>query len=144
MLGITTDLRYALRSLRGAPVFTALAVVSLALGIGANTAIFSLLDGLMLRNLRVGDPERLVTLEQVLPDGSRLYNFSVQDAERFEHVPRVFSSISATTWADGYNIVTGNDVDERLARVSIVTGTFFQTIGVRPALGRIRGEGRSD
>jgi hypothetical protein len=126
MLGIMNDLRNAMRSLRGAPVFTALAVLSLALGIGANTAIFSLLDGSMFRSLRVTEPDRLVTLEQVLPDGSRLY-FSVQDAERFEQLPQVFASISATAWADGYNIAAGAQVDERLARVSIVTGTFFQT-----------------
>jgi ABC-type antimicrobial peptide transport system permease subunit len=97
-------------------------LLSLALGIGANTAIFSLLDGLMFRSLRVTEPDRLVTLEQLLPDGSR-----VQDAERFEQLPQVFASISATTWADGSNIAAGAQVDERLARVSIVTGTFFQT-----------------
>jgi predicted permease len=136
MSGILDDVRYAFRALRRAPVFASLAVVSLALGIGANTAIFSLIDSLLLRRLPVDAPDRLVTLEQVLPDGSRLPNFSVQDAERFARLTNVFANVSATTWADGYNVAIDGDVDERLARVSIVTGSFFDTLGLHARLGR--------
>jgi predicted permease len=136
---ILNDLKYAWRGLRRTPSFTLLAVCSLALAMGANTAIFSLLDTLMLRRLSVQEPERLVTLEQVLPDGSRLYNLALPDAERFAQIPNVFSHVSATTWADAYNVAAGANVDERLARVSVVTGSFFETLGVRAAAGRVLG-----
>src|SRR5262249_28552135 len=73
---VLQDVRYALRILRAAPGFAAIVILSLAVGIGANTAIFSVMDALLLRRLPVPHPERLVTLEQVFPDGRRQYNLS--------------------------------------------------------------------
>src|SRR5579872_3910334 len=69
------DLRYTARTLRRSPGFLAIAVLSLALGIGANTAIFSLIDALMLRSLPVQDPDRLVQIVRLGPDG-RPWNVS--------------------------------------------------------------------
>ena len=85
-------------------------MVTLALGIGANTAIFSVIDALLLRKLPVKSPEQLVTLEQRYPDGSRQYNYGFVDVERFGQLTQVFSGISATTWIDGFNIAASGSV----------------------------------
>jgi hypothetical protein len=77
------DLHYGARILLKQPGFTLIAVLPLALGIGANTAIFSVIDALLLRKLPVRSPEQLVTLEQTYPDGSRQYNYGFVDFERF-------------------------------------------------------------
>src|SRR5690348_15163207 len=84
---VTQDVRYAIRGLRRTPAFAAAAILSLALGIGANTAIFSALDSLMFRPLAVAQPERLVTFEQVFADGSRQYNLSFQDYRALAQLP---------------------------------------------------------
>ena len=132
------DIRYHARALRRTPVFTAIAIVSLALGIGASTAVFSVVDALLLRPLPVRDPGSLVTLEQVLPDGSRSYNLSYLDRERFEGLSdqKVFDGVAATTWADGFETSAGaGEAGERL-RISIVTGNYFHVLGVRVMTGR--------
>ena len=134
------DLRFAVRSLRRQPAFTAIAVITLALGIGANTAIFSVADALLFRPLPVREPERLVTIEQRLPDGRRLRNFAFSDYDRFRERSAIFAGMTATTWADGFNVVASgpdggtSDVQEH---ISIVTGNFFSMLGVAPALGRL-------
>ena len=107
---LVQDLRFGMRMLKKNPGFTFAAVVTLALGIGANTAIFSLIDALLLRKLPVKSPEQLVTLEQRYPDGSRQYNYGFVDVERFGQLTQVFSSISATTWIDGFNIAASGSV----------------------------------
>src|ERR1043165_7669788 len=81
MGGILTDLKFALRALRHSPLFTAIAVLSLTLGIGANTAIFSLTDQLLLRLLPVKDPDSLVMLYQ------RGTNMGGNDGERTNSYP---------------------------------------------------------
>jgi predicted permease len=135
------DLGYGLRVLRKAPAFTAIAVLSLGLGIGSTSAIFGAADSLLLRRLPVPEPERLVTLEQVFPDGHRQYNYSYSDLERFRDLPGVFSGLCAVTWPDRYNV--GADrvgPDDGLVRVSLVTGSYFTVLGVGARLGRALGE----
>ena len=73
---VVQDARYAVRSLARTPTFTASAILSLALGIGATATVFSVVDALLLRPLPVTRPERLVTPEQLFSDGVRQYTFS--------------------------------------------------------------------
>ncbi len=91
--GIQQDARYALRMMRRAPAFTSVAVLSLALGIGANTAIFTLLDTVMLRPLPVSEPDRLVELLQRFPGEPALNGFSAQSYEYFREHNHVFSAL---------------------------------------------------
>jgi predicted permease len=137
---VLQDLKYAGRSLSKSPTFTLVAVLSLALGIGATTTVFSLVDSLLLRPLPIPHPERLVTLEQVSTDGVRQYNLSYDDAERFgELTGNAWSALAATSWADAYDGSGEAAGDWRRAetlRVSLVTGEYFQVLGVRPRAGR--------
>src|SRR5512146_1172245 len=71
MKGLAQDIRFALRGFRKSPAFAAVAVATLAIGIGANTAIFSVVDGVLLRPLRFPHPERLVSLAELDPSGNR-------------------------------------------------------------------------
>ena len=137
---VLQDVKYAARSLSKTPTFTLVAVLSLALGIGATTTVFSLVDSLLLRPLPVPHPERLVTLEQVSTDGVRQYNLSYDDAERFRELTgNAWSALAATSWADAYDGSGEAAGDWRRAetlRVSLVTGEYFQVLGVRPRAGR--------
>jgi hypothetical protein len=83
MLGIAQDVRYALRAMRSSPGFTAIAGLSLALGIGANTAIFSLIDTVMLRTLPVRKPERVVELLNHYPGKPRAKRIFLTELRAF-------------------------------------------------------------
>jgi len=91
------DVRYAARTLRRSPGFTVVAVLSLALAIGANTAIFSLIDTLMLRSLPVSDPEQLVELLSRYPGEPRLSSFSWRHYEYFRDRNQSFSDLLAVS-----------------------------------------------
>ena len=134
------DLRYGIRSLTKTPVFAAVAILSLALGIGATTTVFSVVDALLLRPLRVAHPERLVTPEQAFADGVRQYNFSHSDFEQFKTLTGsgVLSGITATSWADAYDGSSTGDYERRAEtlRVSLVTGDYFRVLGTPPRSGR--------
>ena len=93
------DVRYAARTLRRSPGFTAVAVVSLALGIGANTAIFSLINTLMLRSLPVSHPEQLVELLSRYPGEPRMSSFSWRHYEHFRDHNQSFSDLLAVSRA---------------------------------------------
>ncbi len=126
------DLRYALRGLRRAPGYAAAAVVTLALGIGANTAIFSVVDGVLLKPLPYAEPGRLVfILQQNSP--SNQWPLSVVDYQGVEAQQRSFDNLSGL--ARGRAILTGGDQPERV-RVGRVTADWFNTLGVHPAEGR--------
>ncbi len=134
------DLRYGLRALRRSPVFTIVATVSLALGIGANTAIFSLLSQVMFRMLPVAEPERLVVFHT---DGQREGRSSSDSNEGVFSYPmykdlrdrnQVFSGVIAR--ASAPVSVSYRGQTER-ARAEMVSGNFFDVLGVRPALGRL-------
>ncbi|HTL43275.1 MAG TPA: ABC transporter permease [Vicinamibacterales bacterium] len=126
------DLRYGLRMLRRAPGFTAAAVLTLAIGIGANTAIFSVVDAVLLRPLPYADPDRLVSLGERTRAG---------DPERvgyatfidWEARSRSFESLAVMRSFQPTLVVNGEA--ERLAGVR-VTWSYFEMLGVRPALGR--------
>lgn len=131
------DLHYSLRALRRTPGFTAIAVLTLALGIGANTAIFTLLDQVLLRLLPVKNPEQLVLLTM----RGRHYGsnwggnaVSYPMFRDFQDHNQVFSSMFCRFPYAGSLTVDGRS--ERIA-VELVSGTYFPTLGVAPALGRL-------
>jgi predicted permease len=147
------DLRFALRMLRKSPGFTAVAVLTLALGIGANTAIFSLIDAALLRSLPVRDPQRLVVfqwsaLHPPNTKGSYGYmscpspnatsehgcSFSYPMFRQFRALQDVFSSVIVLGGDVGLNL-RGNG-PATFVHGELVSGEFFDTLGVGPALGR--------
>ena len=122
------DVRHALRGLRKAPVFTMVAVLSLALGIGANTALFNLMDAGMLKSLPVSHPEEL--LQVGMSTGGGISN---PVWEQIRDRQDVFSGLFAWgRWA--FNLAPGGEI--RPVNGYFVAGQFFETLGVRAALGR--------
>jgi predicted permease len=120
------DLRYSVRVLAKAPVFTAVVVLTLALGIGANTAIFSLIDSLLLKTLPVEKPEELVQVDN--------YGFTNPLWEQFRDRQDIFSG--AFAWGPTeFNLSQGGMV--RNADGFWVSGDLFRTLGLRPAAGRL-------
>lgn len=130
------DLRFALRALRATPIATAVAVLSLALGIGANTAMFSLVDSLILRNLPVSEPQRLaiVSDERAIKGGfSETWTYSVWDQIRQRAQP--IADDSAAWLSERFNLAeTGGET--QLVDGIYATGDYFATLGVPPLLGR--------
>ena len=137
---LAQDLRYGLRTLRKNLGFTAVAVLTLALGIGANTAIFQLIDALRLRAIPVKEPQQLVTVQ--LADstgvrGSQTSGYSVLTNpvwETFRAQQDVFSGVLA--WgSNSFGLTPGGEV--RLAQGLFVNGDFFHVLGVQPLMGRV-------
>jgi len=128
------DIRYGMRTLMKYPGFTAVAILTLALGIGANTAIFSLVDAFLLRPLPVKDPAQITTLAYQLRSGPLLNVFSAPDSRDIrEQTGNVFTSVIA------YQIgLDGLKVDGKAERIvtAYVAGNYFSTLGIKPALGR--------
>jgi len=127
------DLRYGLRMLRKSPGFTAVAVIILALGIGANTAIFSLVDAFFLRRLPVKSPERLVFVNQVSPNGRTRDDFPYPIFEQFRDHNQSFSGLFA--WDDS-NVAVTVDGQPAIVPGDFVSGTYFDVLGVDAMLGR--------
>jgi len=127
------DLRYGLRTLRNSPNFTAVAVLTLALGIGANTAIFSLLDGLVLRDLSVPHPEQLVHFGAHVP-GDDYAALSLPMFQELSRSQKVFSGTFAW-WGD---VVFNVEMDGTLARADVwgVDNNFYPELGAVPEIGR--------
>jgi putative ABC transport system permease protein len=141
MNGLVQDLRYALRQLRKAPGFTSVAVITLALGIGANTAIFGLLDQALLRGLPVKEPDRLVLLRysgsntghlSSRSDGKFYFSYPMYRDLRDRNT--VFSGIIATDWTQA-GVQWHNQPE--LVATELVSGNYFDVLGVQPALGRL-------
>ena len=129
------DLRFALRLLAKERWFTTIAVVSLALGIGANTAIFSLINTLMLRMLPVREPQQLVQFMSVYPGEPRMNGFQYAHYERVRDANTVFSDVIGASPA---RVTLSRDgSDPQAVYGEYVTGNFFLGLGVEPALGRM-------
>ncbi|MFZ3244724.1 MAG: ABC transporter permease [Candidatus Acidiferrales bacterium] len=133
MGALIQDLRYALRMLRKSPGFTAVAVITLALGIGANTALFSVVNGVLLNPLPYPDPDKVVTVDSTNPDYSE-GSISYPDLLDWIHDNHTFSSLAGYKSFQSFNWARQSDAD----RVSAteVSYKFFSTLGVVPALGR--------
>jgi putative ABC transport system permease protein len=130
--GLGHDFRYALRALGKRPGFTLVAVLTLALGIGANTAIFSVINGVLLRPLPYGEPERVVQLVNHW-EGTTAGDLS--PLEFFDYRERLRSFQSLGAYAVGPVNLTGGDAPERL-RAGHLSASMFPALGVAPALGR--------
>ncbi|MFP2934027.1 ABC transporter permease, partial [Pyxidicoccus sp. 3LG] len=128
------DLRYAVRGLLRDRAFTLAAVLALALGIGANSAVFSVVNGVLLRPPPFAEPERLVDLSNDFAKAGRKgLTSSVVEYREYRELPRVFSSVAAFT--DDDLTLTGVDTPQHL-RVVEATASFLPTLGVAPILGR--------
>src|SRR5215467_13133289 len=128
------DIRFALRTLRQNPGFAATAIISIALAIGSNSAIFSLADGLLLRPLAISDPSRVVTIRARTPSGN-FGNLSYPDFVDLRDKSRSFGGLIA------YDLVPAGfakdiETQPQLKTGYVVSGNFFNVLGVAPHLGR--------
>jgi predicted permease len=136
MEALGRDLRFALRGLMKSPAFTAVAVLSLALGIGANTAIFTLLDQVLLRRLPVKDPEQLALLTMVGRHYGSNWGGNAISYPLYEDLGRnneVFSGMFCR-FPTSVSLSLGSETER--VRAELVSGTYFQVLGVGAALGR--------
>ena len=137
---IRQDVRYAMRTFRRNPAFALVAILSLTLGIGANTALFEVVTAVKLRVLPVTDPDRLVEIRLASMDGvrggRRTRHSSVTQPiwREIQARQQAFSSLFAWS-ATSFNLAQGGEV--RLTDGVWVTGDFFTTLGLRPAAGRV-------
>jgi predicted permease len=140
---LAQDTIYGVRAMLRSPGVTAVALLSLALGIGANTAIFTLMDAVMLRSLPVKDPGRLMVLGTAEDNGisdefarTDLYAYPVY--RRIQKENQVFSDTAAifSMTNDVYGFVGDRSAPEPM-KIQLVSGTYFETLGVQAALGRV-------
>jgi putative ABC transport system permease protein len=128
------DCGYGFRGIGRNPAFSAIVIVTLALGIGANTAIFSVVHGVLMRPLPYKAPERVVILHQAAPKiGEESFGFSVPDFTDFREKTRAFAALSE--YHSMWFILLGRPEPERV-QTGVVSDNFFDTLGVKPLLGR--------
>src|ERR1051325_3689502 len=121
------DLRFAVRQLLKNPGFTTVAVLTLALGIGANTAIFTLIDHVMLRFLPVRNPDQLLVVPGV---------FSYPRYERLRDLNQVFSGIFGAHLLPAMELTLPGQAIPQISLGELVSGSYFETLGVQAILGR--------
>jgi predicted permease len=133
---LAQDLRYALRMMRRSPGFTAIAVSCLSVAIGANAAIFSLLDPVLLRTLPVRDPDRLVEFVSVYPgEGKHPIGVTRSRYELFRDRNHAFSDLIG--FAPARFLVSGEGIEQEQADGLYATGNVFTAFGLRPVIGRL-------
>ena len=129
---IGSDLRHALRTLLKRPAFTLVAVLTLGLGIGANTAIFSVVNGVLLRPLPYAEPDRIVQLWEISSKGVRI---NVSNPNFLDWVKRSDElRCDCRLWGDTETVLGG--VEPVFAQAYGVSNGFFRVFGVAPVLGR--------
>jgi putative ABC transport system permease protein len=126
------DLRYAFRQLRKNPGFTAVVLLTLALGIGASTAIFSIVDAVLLRPLPYPEAEKIVSLREVDAKGRQI---TFAEPNFLDVRARNHTLAAAAEYNMQLTTVLGGSEPVR-TRVAYVSGEFFKTLGVQPAIGR--------
>ncbi|MGA8161522.1 MAG: ABC transporter permease, partial [Acidobacteriaceae bacterium] len=150
MVTLMQDVRYALRQLKKTPGFTITAVLTLALGIGANAAIFTLVNAVLLRNLPVADPATLVRLGNsdqccvsggYVPDDNSYSLFSTNTWQQLRKDLPEFQDLAAMESGFTYRPVTvrrgGSQEAARSVMGEFVSGNYFRTFGLRPDAGRL-------
>ncbi|HWP42075.1 MAG TPA: ABC transporter permease [Blastocatellia bacterium] len=134
MKRLLQDLRFGIRVLMKSPGFTAVAVLTLALGIGANSAIFSVVNAVLLRSLPYENPEELVLINHDYPKLNLSASVSAFGYTHYRDNAQSFENVAALTgWAAN---LTGQGEPERV-QGNVVTTNFFSTLGVEPAIGRV-------
>jgi putative ABC transport system permease protein len=139
LAGVLQDIRYAFRMMRNSPGFTAITILTFALGIGANTAIFTMMNGLMLHALPVRDPGQLV---EILHHGSDepepgFNGFPWDIYETMRDGNHVLSDMIVASL--NFCTVHGQSLESQTVFVGNVGGNFFESLGIRPAIGRLIG-----
>jgi len=137
MTALAGDIRFALRAIRRSPLFASVAILSLSLGIGANTAIFTLMDQLMLRRLPIRNPDQLVMLHQDgLNMGSNMgrWMHSYPMYQDIQSKAQPFSEVLCRRLVDASLSV--DNTTERIG-MEMVSGNYFTMLGVKPAAGRV-------
>ncbi len=133
---IHRDLMYAFRQLRRSPGFAAVAILSLSLGIGANTAIFSILNALLLKSLPVAAPDELfVFREQSRAPGSQRFSYPM--FQRLRDAKSGAKGIAAMSHVARAQTILETGSQSEVAPVQLVSGEFFSLLGLSPALGRL-------
>jgi predicted permease len=136
--GLGQDLRYAARMLRKTPGFTAVAVLTLALGVGANTAVFTIINTLLLNPLPIEHASQLVGVNTAVAKSTSgpvdLRPISFLNLKDYREKNRVFSSLAGYSSPTALTISTGRESQRVFAEV--VTGNYFDTLGIRPLTGR--------
>jgi predicted permease len=149
------DIRYAIRTMAASPLFTATAALSLALGIGANTAIYSFMDAILVRSLPIAHPEQLAVLKWRAPKrpgvvksingsarrygktGTTSPNFPYAAYEELQTDRRLFSTLFAYTYAQNFNVIARDEAESIPG--GFVSGNYFSGLQVPPATGRLLG-----
>src|SRR5262252_1267199 len=134
MQTIWQDLRFGFRTLTRKPGFTVVAIIALALGIGANTAIFSVVNSVLLRPLAYRDPAALVVINHDYPKINLKASVSAIGYTHYRDNAKSFESVAAVT-GGSFNLTGGGDPEQ--LNGSLVTHNFFSALGARPALGRL-------
>ena len=138
MTGIWHDLRYAARTLRRSPGFTAIAVLTLALGIGANTAIYGIVNGVLLRPLPFPDSDRLVMVREDEPEKGFL-GMTASPPNFLDWKAQSHSFTDLAAYDRSSDAVTGSGDPEQV-KYAEATASLFSVLGVRPAIGRVYSE----
>ena len=135
MMGLTQDLRYALRQMRKSPGFAALAIVTLALGIGASTAMFGVLNSVLLRPIPFADPDSLVRIFST--QRGAILGPSPMDLRDFAAQNHTFEKMAVyDVWRKNVSFSSGSTEPEQM-RVGLVPGEYFEVLGIKPLMGRI-------
>ena len=134
---IGRDLRYALRGLRKSPGFSVVAILTLALGIGANTAVFSVVDAALLRPLPYRNADRLVMIAQRLPKEPAPIFDTYREFEEWDRSSNSFETMAAATWAARLQTILSWHGEKKEVFAVPVSVNFFSMLGVGAAHGRI-------
>ncbi len=137
MTTLLGDLRFSLRAIRRSPLFASIAILSLALGIGANTAIFTILDQLMLRQLPVKNPDQLVMLYQQGAHNGNNMGGHMQSYPIYQDFQKKAAPLSEVLCRRQFFASAGVNGQTERVLAEMVSGNYFTMLGVKPALGRL-------